>query len=219
MTLDFETDQTCIDNLEAVTYTSIATIGNTAVAILDAAFYRAAGLGEGSPSQGVYVKALGRFSIRPSLLAAVGGVKPADTITRTDGSIWTVLRAVTPSVSVYQIDVIDLILSNGLQQSGTLLRPLTTKDAAGRQALGPYAGYNVIATGIPCRLQPITGDVTDVFDRKSVVQKWTAIIGTQLTASAKDVFSVDNVTFYTVLGFKNPQRIDELQTLSLELVA
>ncbi len=215
MTLDFESDQQVIDNLEAVTYTSVATAGNTLIAITDAAFYRTGGLTEGAPSAGVYVKSTGRFAIRPGWLNGVGGAKPADTITRADGSVWTVLRASPPVISVWQIDAIDLILSNGLVQSGTLKRPSnTSQDAAGRQAL---TSYTTIANNVPCRVQPVTGDATDVTDRRAMIQRYTAFLGQQITPQALDVFTVGTAN-YTVLDFRLPARIDELMTLGLELI-
>lgn len=215
--LDFETDQQVIDNLEAITYTSVATAGDTTVSITDAAFYRtSSGLAEGAPSQGVYVKATGRFTIRGSWLSGVGGAKPADTITRGDGSVWTVLRAMPPVISgVWQIDTIDLILSNGLVQNGALSRPSNTgQDAAGRQAL---TSYTTIASNIPCRVQPVGGDAADPLDRRSIPQRFTAFLGQQITPQALDMFVVGS-TSYTVLDFKMPERIDELMTLSLELI-
>ena len=216
LTLNFESDQQVINNLEAVTYTSVATAGNTTVSITDAAFYRTSpGLAEGAPSAGVYVKATGRLAIRNSLLTAVGGAKPSDTITRADSSVWTVLRAMPPVISgVWQIDVIDLILSNGLVQSGTLTRPTTGQDSSGRQAL---ASYTTIASNVPCRVQPIGGDAGDVMDRRTTPQRFTAFLGQQVVAQALDVFTVSGVA-YTVLDFKMPERIDELMTLSLELI-
>jgi hypothetical protein len=217
MNFDFESDQGIFDNLEAITYTSVATAGNTTVSVTDAGFYRTqSGLAEGAPSQGVYVKATARFTIRGSLLTSVGGVKPADTITRTDGSVWTVLRAMPPVISgVWQIDAIDLILSNGLVQSGTIDRPDNTQDSAYRAAL---TNYTNVASNIPCRLQPVGGDAKDALDRRTLPQRFTAFLGQQVVTRAKDRLTVAG-TMYTVLDFKLPQRIDELMTLTVEQLA
>jgi hypothetical protein len=215
MTLDFESDQQVIDNLEAVTYTSVATAGNTVIGVPDAAFYRQ-DLREAAPSAGVYTRAAGVFVVRNSLLAAVGGAKPADTITRGDGSVWTVLAARPPSISgVWQLTCRDLVLANGLRQTGTLSRPVLGQDVAGRQT---FAAYTPIASNIPCRLQPEGGDAADTFERRTLAQRFTAFLGVQVVAQAKDQFVVNGLG-YTVLDFKLPQRIDELMTLYLELVA
>lgn len=215
--LNFESNQSSIDNLEAVTYTSVATAGNTPVSVPDAAWYPSSpGRAEGSPSAGVYVKYTGRFAIRNSLIGSLTP-KPADTITRGDGSVWTVLRAMPPQVSgVWQLDVIDLILSNGLTQTGSLTRPSNTgQDSAGRQAL---TSYTTIAASIVCRVQPIGGDAVDLLERRGTPQRFRAFLGQQVTPQALDVFTVSGQA-YTVLGFKMPQRIDELMTLDLELIA
>ena len=214
MTLDFETDQQVIDNLEAVTYTSVATDGNTVVSVPDAAFYRQ-DLREAAPSAGVDTRADGIFVVRNSLLAAVGGAKPADTITRADGSVWTVLTARPPVISgVWQLTCRDLILANGLEEMGTLSRPTLGQDSAGRQT---FTSYTTIAANVPCRVQPEGGDARDVFERRTLAQRYTAFLGMQVTAQAKDQFTVSGQS-YTVLDYKLPQRIDELMTLSLELI-
>jgi hypothetical protein len=214
MTLDFETDQQIIDNLEAITYTSVATAGNTAIAVVDAAFYWQ-GFQEAAPSAGVYTHADGIFVVRNSLLAAVGGAKPADTITRADGSIWTVLRVRPPVISgVWHLTCRDLILANGLEQTGSLLRPTLAQDSAGRQAI---ASYTTVCSNIACRVQPEGGTARDVFERRTLPQRFTAFLGAQVTAQAKDQFVVADQN-YTILDFKRPQRIDELMTLTLELI-
>jgi hypothetical protein len=214
MTLDFESDQQVIDNLEAITYTSVATAGNTTIDVPDAAFYWQ-NLQEAAPSAGVYTRADGIFVVRDSLLACVGGAKPADTITRDDGSVWTVLSVRPPVISgVWQLTCRDLILANGLQQTGTLSRPALTQDSAGRQAL---SSYTTVASNIACRVQPEGGDAGNALDRRTLPQRLTAFLGVQVTAQAKDLFAVDGQN-YTVLDFKMPHRIDELMTLSLELI-
>jgi hypothetical protein len=214
MTLDFETDQQVIDNLEAITYTSVATAGNTTIDISDAAFYWQ-NLQEAAPSAGVYTRADGIFVVRNSLLAGVGGAKPSDTLTRADGSVWTVLSVRPPVISgVWQLTCRDLILANGLQQTGTLTRPNLTQDSAGRQAL---MTYSTIASNIACRVQPEGGDAGNLLDRRTLPQRFTAFLGVQVIAQAKDLFTVGGQSF-TVLDFKMPQRIDELMTLSLELI-
>jgi hypothetical protein len=100
-------------------------------------------------------------------------------------------------------------------QTGALQRPSNTaRDAAGRQAL---SSYTTIASGVPCRVQPLGGEAGDLLDRRAIPQRFTAFLGVQLTPQALDVFSVGSTT-YTVLDWKLPQRIDELMTLSLELL-
>ena len=139
MTLDFSADQAALDNTEAVTFTSVRTAGNQTAAVTDAGFYPAATV-EGAPSFGVYAKGRARWSIRASEISGAGGAKPRDTITRTNGDVYTVLTAQPPVISgVWQIDSINLILALDLRQTGTLSRPDNTQDGTGRAAMSSYS--------------------------------------------------------------------------------
>lgn len=213
--LDFSADQAIIDNLEAVTFTSVRTAGNESVEVDDASFDFVT-LKEAAASNGVYQAGDVSFSIRQSLLVDLGGAKPGDLVLRaSDGQTYTVLTAIpTVFTKVWDITCRNLILANDLRQTGTLSRPSNAQDAAARPTL---ASYTVVAENIPCRVQPMGGSVADVFDRKTIPQRFTAFLGVQVEAHAKDKFVAGGVT-YTVLEWQNPERIDELMSLTLEKV-
>lgn len=214
--LDFETDQSILDNLEAITYTSVRTAGNETVSITDATFDWTGGIGDGGNSRGIYVHRDGVFTIRQSLLTSVDGAKPGDTITRADGGVWTVLRVNPPDIEgIYRIDARDLELETELRQTGTLSRPSNAQSSAGRQT---FATYSTVSANIPCRVQPEDVAATDAMGRRTILRRFTAILGTQVTAKAKDRFVCDGVT-YTVVGFTQPDRLDEYMRLTLELVS
>lgn len=215
LALDFSADQAVFDNLEAVTFTSVRAAGNVTVAVTDATFSYIT-LREAAASNGVYEAGDVTFSIRQSLLAAVGGAKPRDTVVRaSDGQTYTVLTA-TPTVmtKVWDVTCRNLVLAADLRQTGTLARPTNAQDAAGRPTL---ASYTTVAANIACRVQPEGGAASDVGDRRTIPKRFAAILGVQVDAHAKDTFTCDGVT-YTVLESRNPERIDQLQSLVLEKV-
>jgi hypothetical protein len=215
MEIDFSNDQAIFDNLEALTFTSVRTAGNESVDVDDATFEFVT-LKEAARSNGVYQAGDVSFSIRQSLLAGLGGAKPGDRVTRTsDGQTYTVLTAVpTVFTKIWDLVCRNLILANDLRQTGTLSRPSNAQDAAGRPTL---ASYTTIAADIPCRVQPMGGAAAELLDRKTIPQRFTAYLGVQVEARAKDKFVAGGVT-YTVIEWKDPERIDELMSLILEKV-
>jgi hypothetical protein len=214
LTLNFESDQQTIDNVEAITYTSTG-IGGSSVPVLDAGMYLGA-ITEHAPSNGAYQRIDAKWSIRFSLLAPLGGAKPGDTITDSSSLVWTVITATPPVISgVWQISSLRLEIAPAFAQLGTLTRPSNTEqDSAGRQGL---ITYSTIAANVPCRLQPISGDAGDIQERRGMPRRFTAFLGSQVVPQSLDIFTVAGQG-YTVLGFRNPQRIDELQTLTCELI-
>ncbi len=113
-----------------------------------------------------------------------------------------------------------------LSATGVLSRPDNAQDAAGRMALTAYA-----AAGEPvrCRVQPEDSAAADVLERRTVPRKFTALLDTPVAVRARDVFTVTTYVSaggavaatqaYTVLGFRNPERLDSLMSLDLELIS
>jgi len=216
-TLDFSEDQAIFDNLESVTYTSVRTAGNVSVAIGDAGYYPQ-GLSEGAPSYGVYTKGRSKFSIRMSLLESVGGAKPRDYVTRADGVAHTVLQADAGNITaVWQLSTVNLALAADLRGTCTLSRPVLARDAAGRPA---KASYTTVAADVPCRVQPLAdlpGQGGQTNDKVTLPQRYTAYLAYTVDARANDRFVSGGVT-YSVYAAGNPERIDELFNLTLEIV-
>lgn len=106
-----------------------------------------------------------------------------------------------------------LAIVSALSATGVLSRPDNTQDATGRMALANYSDVGTVA----CRVQPGASDATDVMQRRTTPRHYTAFLATPLTPRAKDRFVVGGVT-YTVLGYKDPEKIWDLMSLELELV-
>lgn len=215
-TLDFSADQSLFDNLEAVTFTSVRTAGNQQVTGVTDATFDFVSVRQAAASNGVYQFGDVSFSIRQSLLTAVGGAKPGDRVLRTsDGQTYTVLTAIpTVMTKVWDLVCRNLILAADLRQTGTLSRPSNAQSSAGRPTL---ASYTDVAANIPCRVQPMGGSATDELGKRQMPKRFTAILGQQVEARAKDKFVCDGTT-YTVVEMRNPERIDELMQLTLELL-
>ncbi len=110
-----------------------------------------------------------------------------------------------------------------LSAVGVLTRPDGGQDAAGR----PYPSYTEVAR-VRCRVQPQDSAAGDHFERRTTAHKFAAVIDTQVQARARDVFTVTSyvspggavasVQSYTVLGYRAPERLDQLPALDLELI-
>lgn len=212
--LDFSGDQALFDSPEGVTFTSVRLAGNATVAGIADATFDFVSLREAADSNGAHQAGDVSFSIRQSLLAAVGGAKPGDRVLReADGQTYTVLTA-TPTVFTRVWDLVcrNLILANDLRDVGTLSRPAVSPGAAGRPTKGGYAD---VITDVPCRVQPEGGRATDAAGKRTIPKRFTAYLGQPVDARAGDRFVSAGVS-YTVVGTKNPDRIDKLMSLDLE---
>lgn len=109
---------------------------------------------------------------------------------------------------------IALAVVYALGELGTLTRPVPGRDGAGRPL---PARYDTVASDVRCRVQPEDGTAGDVDERRVIPLRYTAYLETPVAVRARDRFTVANVT-YTVLGFRTPERLDELMRLDLELV-
>lgn len=197
---------------EAVTVTSVRpNSANVAADLTNAAAFRQSG-GEAAPSRGAYAKYDVVFTLGMDDLPFEP--KPRDTVTW-KGSIYTVLD-VTGSdwLKFWRVTARNLVLAADLRQTGTLSRPAVTQDSSGLPARSSYA---TVTGDVPCRVQPLGGTATDVLEKRTIPQRFTAFVGVLLDARASDRFVCNGVT-YTVTGVSNPERIDELQSLSLEVL-
>ncbi len=220
-TLSYD-DQGLIDNLYSLTFTSVANAGNVS-AVVPNAFFSPSQYQEAAVSDGVYVRINAKISIQYWRLQALGGAKPADFITFNPGSpwagsLWVVLEAIPPIMSnAWQLSCRSLFLEPKLDQVGKLERASgTAQDSHGLPA---DTSYTTILNNVASWTQPLGGQTMDAMDKLTVPRKYVAYLGpgTQTIAQADDRWTV-NGQAYTVKGFKNPSRIDELMSLDLELL-
>lgn len=141
--------------------------------------------------------------------------KAGDVIRDADGVDHTVLEVLVGKFGqTHRCVTIALAVVYELSALGTLERPISGRDGAGRPLA---AGYDTVAADVRCRVQPEDGAAGDVDERRVIALRYTAVLATGVAVRAKDRFTADGVA-YTVLGFRNPERLDELLQLTLELV-
>lgn len=141
--------------------------------------------------------------------------KAGDVIRDADGVDHTVLEVQLGKFGqTHRCVTIALAVVYALSELGTLTRPVSGRDGAGRPL---PASYDTVASDVRCRVQPEDGAAADVDERRVIPLRYTAVLETPVAVRARDRFAVAGVT-YTVLGFRTPERLDELMRLDLELV-
>jgi hypothetical protein len=197
---------------EAVTVTSVRpNSSNVVTSVSNAGVYRLSN-GEASPSFGVYTKNDIRVTIGQDDFSFTP--KPRDTVLW-KGDTYTVLEVGGSDwLKFWTLTARNLILAADLRQTGTLSRPSAAQDSTLRPG---RASYSTVTDNIPCRLQPVGGTAGDNLDKRTIPQRFAAIVGVFLDARAGDRFTVSTAN-YTVISSANPERIDELQSLTLEVL-
>ena len=172
---------------------------------------RAISFKELAASAGVYTGSDRAWLIPSQVLPAGVTPRPGDVV-RDGGAVdWTVGDvAVNKFGLTYRCVCRALALTNGLTATGALKRAASAADAAGRPA---NATYTTVAT-VACRVQPESSAAEELFDQLMLPDNYTAYLAEPLALMAHDVFEVDGVA-YSVLGFDNPERIWDLQSLKL----
>ncbi len=184
-------------------------------------WWRPGGSGEAAPSQGVYTRSLRTWFIPKEKRITSPNVGDLIVGNYTDGpfvdplTTWTVLSiSDVGALGAWSCDSISLQLQADLRDSGTISRPTNAQDAQGRMSL---LTYTPVASGVPCKVQPMDSLAGDVFDRRTIPNQLAGYLGYFLDVRAKDVLSVNGAN-YTIKATTQPERIDVLQTLELELI-
>jgi hypothetical protein len=204
-----------IVDTEPVTYTSVRNSGDRVFENVTA-WVHVEETAEAAPSGGVYTACNATILIDRAYPGEGEAVKPGDRVTLSDGTAYTVLSALPLKFNgPWKLRGRNLALAHDLRDTGTLSRPSTAQGAAGRPTL---ASYTAVAENVACRVQPEGGSAGDVMGRRTIPKRFTTYVGVQVDARAKDRFVAGGVT-YTVVEVRNPERLDQLPQLVLELVA
>jgi len=197
--------------LETVTVTSVRPNSTDQEGEFEAGAYKLTGV-EGAPSYGVYTKYTVRFTLSYADLPF--DPKPRDRITWKDDT-YTVLSATGSDWQQFWVaDAVNLVLAEDLRQTGTLTRWVSAQDAAYRPA---RAAETTVAADVPCRVQPLGWDAADVNEKRTGPRRFAAFLGQALDARAGDRFAAGGESF-TVVSYRDPERVDELPSLTLEAV-
>ena len=209
-TLDFSQDYLVWDNIQTVDHTSVRTSGDVVTCILG---HRhnidrrelAASNGVYTPDDLIWRLPKPTCPIRP---------KPRDLITDAEGRTVTMLQvSYIVDQQRYRCVCRDLILANDLYDTIDVETPTITYTTAGAKV----KTWEALYSDIPARLQPITADLVDERGMRGLRVTHELIVGQALVVTNEDRVVLDGV-YYEIRGYHNPERIDELPVLDVELV-
>lgn len=169
---------------------------------------------EMAASAGAYTNSDRAWLIPEANLPAGKDPAPGWVILDGDGVSWTIGDVTVGKFGqTHKCVARALEVVNALSVTATLRRPVTAADAAGRPAL---ANYTTVGTSL-CRVQPEDSEASELLGRVTIPRRFTAYLATPLTVQAHDRFEAGGVV-YTALGFRNPERIWDLMSLTLEAI-
>jgi hypothetical protein len=171
------------------------------------------------PTGGVYGAALMTWllpAVAVTAAGAAGNDAPAQAFTITDagGIVWIVQDAWLNTVkSTWRCPSLNLTLAYNLRDRLMIKRPtLATDTAAGRT----YGTYTTIYTSIACRFQETDSTTVDERGKRLTVKRYTVPVGTRLYLTIEDQVIDQDGNVYEVKGWKDADRIDQLQQLECE---
>lgn len=153
--------------------------------------------------------------------------KPADVVTDDTGTRYTVLGAdLLKNLWTWKLTTRDLILAFDLRDSINIERASISYDAAGAavksfptQTDNGTTGGSYLAQNMPARVQLLTDAIRDERGIRGFVGTHAIIIADQVNVIAEDrvAWTVNEVTtYFDIVGYHNPERIDELPVLDVE---
>lgn len=177
-------------------------------------------------SGGVYT-ALDRLWLLPNALIPAGySPKPADVLTDSAGTRWTVLEAEnTRNGSTWRLTCRDLVLALDLRDKIDVERAALSQDAAGAVVKlfpsGPAPnGGKLLFAAVPARVQLLTDEIKDERGIRGFSGTHAIIVGQELTGVTNEdrvaLTVAGKTTYYDIVGYHNATRIDELPILDVE---
>lgn len=118
------------------------------------------------------------------------------------------------ALGAWTLETVSLQLASNLRGTITVTRPDGARDASGR----PAPSYTTLASAVPARVQPQGGTAGEVFDRVTMPKRYTCYAGAFVDVRAKDRVTDGEGVVYTVVGSRNPERLDALFEIDLERV-
>lgn len=211
--LDLRLDHLCWDGTEEILYESVRKDYAPDVDTIAGALRRAVRTSEGFASRGVYTATDLNWCL-PEVAFVEKKPKPADVVVDIDGNRYTVLDADFNTLrSWWLCRTRNLTIANDLQDIISIETPVLSRDAA----LGLVYDWSIRYTGIKCRFQPITDDAAAERLVSATARMFRVIVDRQLQVTNDvgfDRINKDGV-IYEILGYSNPERLDELPVLTV----
>lgn len=177
-------------------------------------------LREKSPSSGVYIGAEINWHVPQRDLPAGIEPKPGDAIEDRQQRQWTVLTVARNRLGhTWTLGCVDLVIAHDLRDLVTIQRPQLSYDAAGvasKQWLSRY-------TDVPARVQSTTQSVSEERAVRAARQAYEVVVARQLADVDLAVDRIEwrdpqgETRYLDMVGFRQPDRIDELPVIEAEL--
>lgn len=216
LTLDFSSDYLIWDNPESITYRSRTNLGDTDVTVTEGAIRQQYAKQEPFPTEGVYQKYSLQWFVAGTLLSSVTP-KMADQIIDSANVIWTILNTSYEDLDqVWDFAAVNLSLAADLKDLVTILEPITDQDAAGGRIVREYHKKHF---DIEARIQQVSQETVEQHGKLGRRRAFEVVVGTRLEI-ADGALLVNQATGeqYQVTGYSQPDQIDMLQQVQVELM-
>lgn len=193
---------------EPVTVTSVRpNTANVIVPDVHAGVYQQ-GTAENAPSRGVALAA--DIVVTIGLDSVTFEPLPWDQVLWR-GRVYTVQRMNRSNwLRFYTLNCRDLRISGRLEQTGSILRAVDDVDNEGKRIPTPGTWMD----NIPCRVQPITGQVGENQGALTTKATYRAYMGQQVYPQADDVFAIGEQR-WSIVGWGDAELLDKLPYLDL----
>lgn len=197
---------------EAVTFKHQTAVGTyTSYAISDA-WWRDLNDKEKQASRGVYVEHERNWFLPLELLTV--DVAVGDVIVDSDSNNYTVLSlGSVGGLGVGKYNAVNLALAAGLRDSISILRPMNTIEDSGLRT----PTYAAVYSSIAAKIQEVEGQREEIFGKVGFRQKFNVFVGQRVTVTTEDRVQLGS-TVYQIQSYTNPDRIDELMQLGVEVL-
>lgn len=202
---------TVCDGLQAVTFASrVDEVGQS----LDGALRRAVSTREAIASNGLYTTQDVRWHL--PVEDVDGDPQPGDLVTEDDGTEWTILSVVRSTLGDRWACVCrNLVISERLDTLVTVQVATVTKGATGAHS----ESWANLQAGVRCRIQRLRASDASSLGTRQLERAFTAYMREPLVLDRKHRLVDSEGVIYRVTGYRNPERIDQLLEVDLELWA
>ena len=206
------------NDTEQITLTSPNKSGDTTYTIATAK-RRAPTYKEQLPTGGVYGSALLTWILPAKLVTAAGATgndepRQAFRITDSTGKVWTVQDAALNTLkSTWRCVSLNLSIAHNLRDTLNVRRAALTKDAASGRT---YTAFTTPYSAIACRFQEQDAGEERERGKLLTVRRYIVPVEQRLFITVEDQVIDQDGNVYEVKGWKDADRIDQLQQLTLE---
>jgi head-tail adaptor len=202
-------DLGCFDGLEGV---HVSLPGNSTPVAVAGALRRSVTTREAEASDGTYTASDLKWHLPVAQLESAPPL--GSVITAADGEPWTVLEVAAQTLGERWLCwTRNLVIAGGLNQTITIQQATWTKTASG----APQATWTDYRTDLPARVQPISSRIEVQHDQRLARVTHQVFLAEQVLVDQNFRVLHDGAV-YNLLGYREPDRIDRLIVLDVELV-